>query len=779
MPGKTLFRINVRALAEYLFQDGSLGVASPAGRSAQEGMKAHRKLQGRGVPGYRAEVELTRLFSGERLDLEISGRADGIFDRDGLTHIEEIKTTRRSLAEVRPEGSPAHVAQLGIYGWLFCLQHDHAAVALDLVYVHRASQQERVFSVVRSKADLEESYRAAVAAFLSWLDGHEASRQGLRTELTALAFPFEDFRPGQRDAAREVFRAIRDKGVLFLQAPTGIGKTMAVLFPALKALGRGDAEKLFFLTAKNAGAAAAEKALAMVTAQLSHLRWISITAKSKICFLTSEEGDERPPCDPAVCPFARDYYVKVKVALQEAFHHAGFARPVIEELARKHQVCPFELSLDISVHCDVIVADYNYAFDHGARLKRFFTNGKTPFVFLVDEAHNLVDRARSMFSASLSKQRILEARRASAPAEKKILAGLNASLLALKKEYPAGHEAARQTIPAGLEEAVSTTIDDFDALIEGGASLTEQASGLYGDLCRVRNVLEHYDDSYRTIVSSKARDFTLDFLCVDPSAQLQDTLVEQRASVFFSGTLAPNAYFTGLVAPDMKPAFFDVPSPFPPENCAYLVHDGLSTRWKDRQRNLARYAAVVGEAFAAVPGNQIVFSPSFAFQEALLATILGGDVPPDGWVIQGPGMSPREKEAFVAAFEQEKGVRGFAVAGGSFSESIDLAGDRLVGALIFGVGLPQVNIFNDTCRDFFEAKRGNGYAWAYLLPGLNRVLQAAGRVIRSADDRGFVCLIDERYGTSEYRRLLPAHWELRSIGAPGGFARGLPAGLGG
>jgi DNA excision repair protein ERCC-2 len=771
--------MNVRALAEYLFQEGSIGQVTPAGTAAQQGMKAHKKVQGRGIPGYRAEVELTRLFPGGRLDLELSGRADGVYERDGLTHIEEIKSTARELSALRADGNPAHAAQLALYGWLCCLERGLENVALDLVYVHRRSEEERVFSKVRTIGQLEESCGPPVSAFLSWLDGNEGYRQDLRDELVVFHFPFADFRAGQRDAATEVFRTIRDGGTLFLQAPTGIGKTMAVLYPALKALGQGHAEKLFFLTAKNAGAVAAERALSMVASALPHLRWISITAKSKICFLTSEEGDERPPCDPAVCPYARDYFVKVKTALLELFNHTRFTRPLIEELARKHEVCPFELSLDLSASCDVIVADYNYAFDYGARLKRFFMKGKTSFVFLVDEAHNLVDRARSMYSASLSKRRILEARRASTAPEKKIVTALNAALLGLKKEYPVGHEEARKTIPAGIEATVLKTIDDLEILIDGGASLSTQALALFWDLCRLRTVLEHYDESYRTIVSSRAHDFALDFLCIDPSVQLEDILLEQRASIFFSGTLAPASYFTKLIAPNMKPDFFDVPSPFPPENCAYLVHDGLSTRWKDREGNLARYAQAVLEAFGAVLGNQIVFSPSFAFQDALLSRLLDGDLAPEGWVIQKPGMSRRERDKFVAAFERGgTGVRGFAVSGGSFSESIDLAGDMLVGALIFGVGLPQVNVFNDTCREYFEAKLGNGYAWAYLYPGLNRVLQAAGRVIRSEQDRGFVCLIDERYGTSEYRRLLPEHWQLKSIREPGDFARGLPAGIG-
>ncbi len=739
-------------------------------------------MQGRGIEGYRAEVELKRLFTGERLDLEISGRADGVYEKDGLTHIEEIKSTVRPWEEHPPEVNPAHAAQLGIYGWLYCLDRGIGKISLDLVCVHRRSGKERIVSTIATLPELEETYGVAVASFLSWQNCHEACRLDLLGELSSFEFPYPDFRPGQRGAAREVFRVIRDRGILFLQAPTGIGKTIAVLYAGLKALGHDHAARLFFFTAKNSGAVAAEKALTLAASRLPHLRWISITAKSKICFLLGEGSTEtqevgRPPCQRESCPYARDYFRKAKVALWEVFPHSCFTRKQVEELARKYQVCPFELSLDLSLYCHVIVADYNYGFDYGARLRRFFSNGKTEYVFLVDEAHNLVDRARSMFSGSLSQSRILEVRRASSPPEKKILSILNSALRQARKEFPSEFQEVHRRFPAGLEKPLGRVLDGFDDLMESGVALSDPAVELYWDLSRLRTVLDHYDESYRTVVSGRRRDFTLDFLCIDPSVQLQEVLQNQRASVFFSGTLTPVAYFTRLISPDMHPGFVDLPSPFPPAHCAYLLRDTLSTRWKCREKNMDRYAKAVEEAFLAVGGNQIVFSPSFAFQDALLSRLLKTVAAPVSWVFQRPKMSLQEKKEFIAAFQTRNQVRGFAVSGGSFSESIDLVGEALVGVLIFGVGLPQVNVYNDACKNYFEEKYGNGYAWAYLYPGLNRVLQAAGRVIRSEKDQGFVYLVDQRYATGEYLRLLPSHWNLKRICQPGDFVRGLPAGL--
>jgi DNA excision repair protein ERCC-2 len=795
---KTIYAIDVRTLAEILFQEGNLGLPLPAGRSALEGMKAHKKLQDRGIEGYRAEVPIAGRFPGERLDLEISGRADGIYEKDGLERIEEIKTTGRDPERLSPESNPAHAAQLGIYGWLRCLELSISVIGLDLVYVQRASGRTRVFPSIKTAAELESHYGTPIRAFLGWLDLNEGYRLALRAQLASLEFPFPEFRPGQRDAAKEVFRSIRDRAILFLQAPTGIGKTMAVLYPALKALGQGFGSKLFFLTAKNSGAAAAEKALDALSLPLPQLRWISITAKAKICFLLSGDGDirgeyARPPCDPALCPYARDYFSKSRQALFEVFSsgatggealspaggtsRAGrFTRAEIEKIARERGICPFEFSLDLSLYCDVVVADCNYAFDYGARLKRFFAAGRTDYVFLADEAHNLVDRARSMFSTRISKRRVLEVRRSCTAAEKSVLSRLNSFLLGLKKEIAIDASPSLKRFPAGLDARIAEAVEGFESLIEQGAPLSASATELYWELIRSSKVIERYDESYRTIASAAAGDFSLDLLCIDPAKQLQEVLSQQRACVFFSGSLTPPSYFMKLIAPDMSPEFLSLPSPFPPENCSHLARSGVSTRWKDRERNAELYAQTVREAFAAVRGNQIVFSPSFAFQNALLARLGISGAMPEKWIAQKPGMTNREKEAFVAAFEGEE-VRGFAVASGSFSESIDLAGERLVGAIVFGLGLPQVNAFNETIRDFFESKWGNGYAWAYLYPGMNRVLQAAGRVIRSDKDRGFVLLVDERYLSAEYRRLMPEHWELKEIQGPEDFIRALPAGL--
>lgn len=788
-----ILKMSIRSLAEILFQEGSLGVAGPAGpaeKAASLGREAHGRLQGRGIPSYRAEVALTRSFPAGQVVLELSGRADGIYEAEGRVHIEEIKSTAQDPARLAPDWNPAHVAQLGLYAWLHALDAGLDSVTLDLVYVHRGQGSIRVFSSEQSLEELEKAYGGPLASFLEWQDGLAARRSGLEASLEALGFPFPEPRAGQREAAREVFRTLREGGRLFLQAPTGIGKTMAVLYAGLKALGRGHVDKLFYLTAKGSGAGAAERALGILGTAMAGsagLRWISLTAKAKICFMregSAETGDEgprawRPPCDPELCPYARDYFSKARRALAEIGRHSALNRGAIEELARKHLACPFELSLDLSLYCDVIIADYNYGFDPGVRLKRYFLGGKTRFAFLVDEAHNLVDRARAMHSASLSKRRILEVRRQAGPEEKKLLAPLNAALLALKKETPANYEEDRQGPPARIVEALQALVDGLDALLEKGLGLSAPVQELYWELARLLGVLSRYDPaSHRTLVRNRGGELRLDFLCVDPSGPLAETLANQKAGVFFSATLAPARYFMRLLDPDPGSRFVDLPSPFPRENCAYLADCQVSTRWKDRGASLGAYARLVSQAFTAVAGNLLVFSPSFAFQEALLSRLLAGADRPEAWLVQTPSMADADRKAFVEAFEGRRGSRGFAVTGGSFAESVDLVGESLVGVIIFGLGLPQVNTANNLYREFFEARHGDGYDWAYLFPGISRIIQAAGRVIRSEADRGFVLLVDERYGAEGYRRLLPPHWELKALPDPAQLEAFLPAGVG-
>ncbi len=761
MKEKTRVKIDIRAFAAQLFQEGGLDPLTPSDENPSEEWKTGRAKDEGKNSEEPTELNLSMLVVSERLELELFGQVGAIYERGELSHIQITKRTRRPLNEALADAYPAYNAQLEISAWIYCRQFDKEKIALDLAYIERKDGESILFSSSRTCEELEAKYGPALASYLAWLDGNEAFRLNLLMELEAFRFPFSTFRSGQKELARAVFGAIRDSRVLFLEAPTGIGKTMATLYPALKALGRGYGAKVFYLTAKNSGAAAAESALTLIGETLPHLRWISLTAKGKICFVAGEGaqtettfsgGPRRPPCRS--CPYGNAYYAKAKAALAEASGLTAFTRPVVEELAKRFGVCPYELSLDISLYCDIVIADYNYVFDYSARLQRYFSHGKTDFILLVDEAHNLVDRARAMYSGVLAKRRVLEVRRKAAKPEKAILSKLNAALLSFRKsvEKEGGH--VKSEPPFQAAEALARTLDALDVLLETPKGLSEAVLDFYWEARRLRLVLDHYDSGYRTLVSVSASDFRLEFLCVNPGPQLDAALGDQRAAVLFSATLRPAPYFRKLIAPATDAGFLALPSPFPPENCAQFLYP-LSTRYTERAGNIDLYAAIVRATFAAAAGNLLVFSPSFAFQRALIARLEAGGEKKDAWIIQKTSMPKNDKAAFIAAFNGE-GVRAFAVAGGSFAESVDLIGNKLIGTIIFGLGLPQLNAINEIYRAYFETAYGDGFDWAYLFPGINRVLQAAGRVIRSESDRGFILLVDERYPAC--RRLLPEHW---------------------
>lgn len=764
MPDLRKIRINIRNLVETVLAEGSLSELSPAVISAVEGIKVHQHYQNRGIKGYEAEVELSDSFRTDNVELLVSGKADGIYtDKSGCIHIEEIKTIKMDPELMETEGLRVHWAQVFMYGWFYCRGNSINEAVIDLVYFSRKIKTERIFTRIMTCAELEEFCLPIVEYYLEWQDRLEVRRKGICTSLEKLEFPFENFREGQRNFSKAVYRGIRDKKITFIEAPTGTGKTMAVIFPALKILGEGNAEKIFFLTAKNSGSDAAGKAIDLINESGAGVSRVTITAKAKICFmLDSEKGRLIPPCSPETCEYARDYFSKIHDALNIIFNENAFSRNRIEQAAKKYKVCPFELSLDIALFSEVVIADYNYAFDYGASLKRFFRQGKRNYVLLVDEAHNLVTRARDMFSGLVKKSEILKVRRGASGDTVKILGGLNKYLLSLKKQFPDGSELALADFPEGLDKKITLALDKLEDLIDRGHRLDGKALYLYWDLFSTRQVLDNYDDSYRTLIRTTKSDLLIELCCIDPSKQLQTVLKQNRAAVFFSGTLQPWDYFSSLISPALEPQFFRLESPFPSGNCLHIVNHKISTRWKDRDAQLSEYTRIVRELISAKNGNMIIFSPSFLFQNRLLDSpgIMDEESSGSEFMVQEPGMIEAERNKFLQNFEKGENVRGFCVIGGSFAESIDLIGGKLTGVVIFGVGIPQVNLYTRTIREYFNSLNGEGYNYSFLYPGINKVLQAAGRVIRSDTDRGFIYLIDDRYAQPGYKKLLPDYWNL-------------------
>jgi DNA excision repair protein ERCC-2 len=526
-------------------------------------------------------------------------------------------------------------------------------------------------------------------------------------------------------------------------------------------MGQGLAAKIFYLTAKTSGRLVAEKALDdMRQANLS-LSSVTLTAKEKICFC--------PPvnCDPEVCVFARDYFTKVKSALQEIDQVQAFTRPVIEDLARRYEICPFEFSLDLALWVDCVICDYNYAFDPRVYLHRFFDLVTEPYIFLVDEAHNLPDRSRSMYSAELEKKTVLELQRVlkpQLPVLAKKLSAINKILLEKRKACQAEDKQALLyfELPEELLDAVRTfnqAAEDW-LVMNQPADFRQLLLDFYFQCSNYLRTAEYFDTFYVSYFERQGQgDLKAKLFCLDPAPMLAAPLERSQSTIFFSATLLPMDYFMKLLtgaAVHHKRIF---QSPFPTENVSLLIHNGITTKYAQRADSYAAIAAAIETVCAAHVGNYLVFFPSYAYLEAVLEQ-LKERLPERQLLVQGRGMAETEREAFLAQFStgSQETLVGLAVMGGIFGEGIDLVGDRLVGAVVVGVGVPQVCLENDLIKDYFDRQNGSGFAYAYQYPGFNRVLQATGRVIRTETDRGVIVLLDERFTHARYRHLFPSHW---------------------
>ncbi len=775
----------MRELVEFALRQGDLsGGRDFVGRSrALEGTRGHQRLQRSRPTGYQKEVRLCHEIDAGEFVLRIQGRIDGLLVGAQGVLLEEIKTVQGGW-----EGTadPLHWAQARLYGFIYAQANLLDQVTIQLSYLDLDTGEVTEFRNAFTLAELAAFFQEVTGIYLDWLRAqHHWCRQ--RDEsIRSLVFPFPRYRPGQRQLAVAAYRVLVRGGRLFLEAPTGIGKTISVLFPAVKALGEGKLERIFYLTARTVGRAVAQKAIADLRAAGLRLRTLTLTAKDKICV---QEGQ---PCDPALCPLARGYYDRRKAAMREALAREEITRPVLETVAREHQVCPFDLSLDLSSWVDVVVCDYNYVFDPKVYLRRHFDDEPGDYAFLVDEAHNLVDRAREMFSADLDTREIQEVRRAlkqAAPRCGKSLSKLSSVLRKLcgpAAPPPEISEASNSSpeldlFPASSGAGVSPAIGSSqpiqttracpssiaapleDALKEAEtwlacnepADFRDSLLELYFRLHSFQRTAELYDERYVTIIEP-GRSVRVRLFCLDPSFLLRQALARGKAAVFFSATLTPVDYYRALLGGSEEDRWLQLPSPFPPQHLAVLVQDRIRTHLKARAESLADVVQAIAALVEGRRGNYLAYFPSYQYlttvQEQFHA--LHPAVP---ILVQRPGMSETEREEFLAAFaaEHDDTLLGFAVMGGVFGEGIDLVGDRLIGAIIVGVGLPQLCVERDLIRDYFQEQTGAGFDYAYTFPGMNRVLQATGRVIRSETDRGVVLLIDARFAEQRYRRLFP------------------------
>ncbi|WNQ13863.1 ATP-dependent DNA helicase [Paenibacillus aurantius] len=751
--------LSVRSLVEYVYRSGSIESGFMTMTPLSEGTKAHQKLQNEYKETDRKEVQLKADLEAGGILFALEGRCDGLLQtgEDSWT-IEEIKSTSREVGSYTADRYPVHWAQAKCYAYLYALLNGVSRMGVRLTYVQVPGGELNRFQVEHSFAELEEFVNGLLQSFLpyaEWTIRHQRERDA---SIKELSFPFPAYREGQRKLAGAVYTAVREGRNLFAKAPTGIGKTISTLFPSVKAVGEGLLQRIFYITAKTITRTAAEDAFRLMTDRGLRMTTVTITAKEKVCF------QEQPICTKEHCEFADGYYDRINEAVLDTLTHAGaLTRQEIETYARKHRVCPFEFSLDLAYAADAVICDYNYVFDPRVSLKRFGDDQRKQTVLLVDEAHNLVDRARSMFSAELAKSGFLALKRdykGRAAGVSQAAGAVNDSLLALRKEEDK-REWVRRDPPEELPERLTAFAAEAEKeLIQGG---TEESRELlletYFAVQGYLRILKGYDERYLTCVEHKGSEVRLKLFCVDPSKQLSQTGKGYRARIYFSATLSPMSYFLDLLGGTEEDYTLSIPSPFSPEQWDVRMVP-LSTRFRDRPRSLIPISRSIRRLAAERGGNMLVFFPSFEYRDAVYEAFAQEDAEDYNLLLQGSSMSEEERERFLEAFRStpERPLIGFAVMGGIFSEGIDLQGDRLTTVMIIGVGLPQLSFERDVIKRHFAKMGKNGYDYAYVYPGMNKVLQAGGRLIRSETDKGTLVLVDDRFLQPHYRSMMPAEW---------------------
>ena len=753
------YTVAVRALCEFTARQGDLDLRYTPSPTALEGMAGHALVAGRRGAGYETELRLEGTHGSGAL--RVRGRADG-FDA-ARSRLEEIKTHRGDLTRQSVHQRQLHWAQLKVYGALLCATRGLPALTLALVYFDLASQHETVFEEQADAATLQAFFEQQCARFLAWAAQEQAHRQARDAALVALAFPHAEFRSGQRTLAEAVYRAARRGGSLLAQAPTGIGKTVGTLFPLLKAMPGQTLDKLFYLAAKTPGRQLALDALDRVTPPGEPLRVLELTARDKAC----EHPDKA--CHGESCPLARGFFDRLDAARAQAVAGLRMDRAAVRSAALAHGICPYYLAQELARWADVVVGDYNYWFDASAMLYALTQQNEWRVGVLVDEAHNLIERGRAMYSAEMRRADLRALKREAPAALRQPLDRLDRRWRDLLAEDPCDY-VTRDTLP----QAWMATLQDLAAALGDHFADTTPAAPHPQDpalqqfwftalqLLRLAQSWGTHSlvDLARLPGGASRGDALLGIRNLIPAPFLAPRMAAAHTSTLFSATLAPAVLYRDTLGLAADTPFVDIASPYADGQLTVRVASGISTRFAARDRSAEPIAALIAQQFRDAPGNYLAFFSSHDYL-ALVADRFAARHPDVPHWRQARRMDEAERQAFLARFAPAGQGVGFAVLGGSFGEGIDLPGDRLVGAFIATLGLPQINPLNEAMRQRMEQAFGAGYDYTYLFPGLRKVVQAGGRVIRSRGDRGVLVLIDARYRRPEIQALLPDWWQVR------------------
>ena len=753
-----IIKISIRNLVEFIMRHGSIDNRYTSSIKAIEGIRGHQRVQKSYGDNYTAEVPLKYTLTYEDLEIMVEGRADGILIEDEKTIIDEIKTTTKDLLLIDENTNPLHWAQAKCYGYIYSMQNELDNIDIQITYYNIDTKSTRILRQSYTLKELEEFFFWLIDEYKSWAQLESDWVNKRNESIKKLKFPFENYRPGQRELAVRVYKSITDSKKCFAQAPTGTGKTISTLFPAIKAMGEDKTSKIFYLTAKTITREVAQNTISLMRKKDLNLKAVTITAKEKICKM------EEVNCNPEYCLYANGYFDRINNSLKDILaKYNDYSKDNIEKISEEYMLCPFELSLDLTNLSDVIICDYNYVFDPRVYLKRFFDTKTTDYTFLIDEAHNLVDRAREMYSATLNEEKFVKVKKLISKKDKRITRVIKEiqSYFEDKLEDLTTldeNDLVESEAPLELCEILSSFIKFVDEYLARTNEENEELMDLYFDVYSFLSISDFYDKNYTTIYTKTFNGMTIKIYCVNPQKVIEEKMKKAKSNIIFSATLIPMDYFMKMYSYDEEDFIINLKSPFDVKNRLLMIGDNVATTYNKRFETSEDIASYIANCVQAKKGNYMVFFPSYKYME-LVFEKMKENYPDINTSIQESNMSEEEKEEFLSMFDEDNKEThvGFCVLGGHFSEGIDLTNDKLIGVIIVGVGMPQIGIERDIIKDHMKDSN-KGFDYAYVYPGMIKVLQAAGRCIRTDNDKGVILLLDNRYSQRRYQSLFPYEW---------------------
>ncbi|MBN2604532.1 MAG: PD-(D/E)XK nuclease family protein [Bacilli bacterium] len=754
----TDIKITGKEIVEFIYSGGDLTSEFQSNKRALEGIEAHKFLQNKYKENDLKEVSVETDFTRGDYLFHITGRIDGLITENGKTIIEEIKSTKIDLGLIEIDSRPEHLTQAKMYAYMYMKRENIKAINIRLTYISVDEYKVKSFNKRYNMSQIERFFVDTIDLYIKWLEIYNNHQYEKITSIEGLKFPFEEYREGQYKFMGAIYQNFLNKEILYSIAPTGIGKTVASVYSALKTI-KNDKEKIFYLTAKNAGKKIVVDTVELLKKNGLVCKTTVINSKETMCL--QDEVD----CDPDICPYAKGFFDRLRDAVNDIFVHDDvYDHKLIKDYGKYHNICPHEFSLELSNYSDIIICDYNYAFDPRTHLIRYFDDDYYRPKLLIDEAHNMVDRSRNMYSSSIQKSSLIALKKAASKVKPSSKTQISA-LIKYIDEFVENNNVAKTAfyfqddLDSQLISLVERVVNKIDQVLSENKKFPTRKQVLdgYFELIQFSRISDFYNVNYKYLVEMIQDDIVITQSCLDASDYILDVLRRRASgSVFFSATMFPLEYYVSLITKG-EGLSVKIPSPFKQTNLGLFIDDSTSTRYRDRNRSIDNIIDSIYALAETKIGNYIIFFPSYAYLNQVLEEFNGDDYE---LLVQRSKMSFSERNDMLEQFNTvgDRSKLAFFVMGGSFAEGIDYVGDMLSGVIIVGVAMPQFNKYNELLRNHFDEKFGQGFDYAYTYPGMNKVVQAVGRVIRTETDKGVAVLFDDRYSHKKYKDLFPQNW---------------------